>query len=86
MQNLKEDVFVQLFRAGAIRSVTVSIQNDRATVGYVTGDGVQGSIFTKRGDVKHYRIDTALRFLRETGLHSVQVDMQFWHLQQGSLV
>ncbi len=86
MQNLREDVFVQLFRAGGIRSVTGTIHDGRSTIGYVTGDGVTGSIYTKRGDVKQYRIETAFHFLRDAGAHTVMVDMHTWHPGQGSLV
>ena len=78
-----QDVFAQCYKAGVFRSVSVLIRDDLATVRYVTSEGSSGYIFTKRGDLKHYRLDTVLRFLREIGMDSVQVDMHEWNRSQG---
>jgi hypothetical protein len=80
MNNLREEVFDQVFRAGAIRSVRLVVRDGRASVVYVTGEGVDGVVYTKRGDVKFYRIETALVFLRRIGAGVVEVDMRSWAL------
>lgn len=86
MENLREEVFEQMFRAGAIRNVTLVIRDARASISYVVGEGSSGVIFTKRGQVKLYRIETALVFLRGCGLAAVEVDMAGWHLGQSGLL
>lgn len=85
MPKMREEVFAQVFRAGAVRSVTLCMRNGHASIQYVTGEGVTGCIHTKRGDMKLYRTDTALRFLRDLGLSSVTVDMSAWTPGQASL-
>ena len=39
----------------------------------------------KRGEVKSYRVETALAFLRRLGLAQVLIDMQHWELRQQQL-
>ena len=80
MDDTRQDVFETLFRAGAIRSVRVSMLNGMAVISFVTTDGVEGNIYTKRGQVKKYRIETALRTLRAVGMAAVEVDMKGWSL------
>jgi hypothetical protein len=87
MQKMREEVFEQVFRAGGIRSVQLLVRDGRASVLYVTGEGVEGVVYTKRGDVKFYRIETALVTLRKVGLGVVEVDMRSWSVeQQGSML
>lgn len=88
MLDMREDVLTQVFRAGGIRSLTVVVVDGRALVSYVTGEGISGSIQTKAGHLKHYRVETALRFLRELGVESCSVDMSRWALShaQGELI
>lgn len=86
---LKEDVFGQLFASGAVRYVDVQIAPDgRAMVLYTLNTGVQGFVHTKRGQVKLYKPETALRLLRTLGLVSVKVEMKDWNpaASQGSLL
>lgn len=86
---LREDVFRHLFGTGGIKYVDLRLGSDgRAVVVYTQLNGVQGVVHTKRGDVKYYKPETALRFLREMGLASVKVDMAQWQLnaQQGTLI
>lgn len=78
MEKMREEVFEQVFRAGAIRSVRLLVRDGRASIVYVTGEGVDGTVHTKRGDVKFYRIETALQFLRRVGAAQVEVDMRLW--------
>lgn len=81
MDQLKEDVFSQLFAAGSVKWVDVRLVSDgRAIIAYTLQNGTQGFVFTKRGQVKHYKADTALRFLRSVGLSSVKVEMAAWDL------
>lgn len=85
---LKEDVFRHLFETGAIKYVDLQLGADgRAVVIYTQLNGAVGLVHTKRGDVKHYKPETAMRFLRECGLASVKVDMAAWDLSgQASLL
>lgn len=86
---LKEDVFGQLFASGAVRYVDVHISPDgRAMVLYTMQNGVQGFVHTKRGQVKLYKPETALRLLRTLGLVTVKVEMKDWNpaVLQGSLL
>jgi hypothetical protein len=78
MKEMREEVFEQVYRAGAIKSVCVVVQHGRASIHYVSGDGVQGTVFTKRGDLKLYRIETALVTLRRAGVVVVEIDMTNW--------
>jgi hypothetical protein len=85
MEKMREEVFEQVFRAGAVRSVRVVVREGRASVTYVSGEGVDGVIYTKRGDVKFYRVETALCMLRRVGVGVVEVDMRGWVLDQPAL-
>lgn len=86
---LREDVFEQLFASGAVRFCDLHIDFDgRAMVVYTLNTGAHGYIYTKRGQIKLYKPDTALRFLRSLGLASVKVEMKDWNpsMQQGVLL
>lgn len=85
MPKMREEVFEQVFRSGAVASVRVTVLNGRSVINYRTGEGVEGCIHTKRGQPKEYRIDTALRFLRSVGLSTVEVDMRAWALDAPGL-
>lgn len=77
--NLREDMFAQLYQAGALGEVRVELHKGYATVVFkLLADGVQGVVHTKRGEVKQYRVETALRTLWSIGLESVPVDMRGW--------
>ncbi|MBN3784579.1 hypothetical protein G3O06_44795 [Burkholderia sp. Ac-20345] len=78
-------MLTQVFRAGGIRSLTVVVVNGRAWVSYLAGDGSKGCVHTKAGHVKYYRIETALKFVRQLGVESVTVDMTCWTGSQASL-
>lgn len=78
MQNLKEDMFGQMFQAGYIRSVCLEVRDGHAAITYQLAEGGNGTIHTKRGEVKQYRVETALRFLWCIGMDSVKVDMKGW--------
>lgn len=86
MPKMREEVFEQVFRSGAIKCTRVVVINGRAVINYVTGENVQGCIFTKRGQPKEYRIETALRFLCGCGLRVVEVDMSAWSPDQAALI
>ena len=73
MDKTRQEVFEQLVRAGAVVSVALLTVDGFAVVEFVTQDGSTGNVFTKRGDVKHYRVETALRLLRSLGFSSVRV-------------
>lgn len=75
-EKMREDVFQHVFSTGAIRSVSLSLDSQgRALVVYVQLDGATGSIYTKRGGLKLYRVETALRMLRGLGVATLTVDM-----------
>lgn len=76
MSNLVESVFKELHRSGAIRSVSVVYMDWRVMICFVKGDGEEGTINSKRGGTKLYRLETALNFLHECGLGVVQVDFR----------
>lgn len=77
--NLKEDMFAQLYHAGALGAVTVRVYPGHAIVSFkLLADGAEGVIHTKRGEVKQYRVETALRTLWSIGLHDVAVDLRGW--------
>lgn len=77
--SLQEDVFRDLVAAGAIESVGVEIEaGGRAYVTYKLGSGALGVLHTKRGQLKRYRPETALRFLRDVGVVRVTVAMNLW--------
>lgn len=79
MDQFREEVFEQIFRSGSIKSVGLQVGvNGRAVVVYVMQNGTTGMIYTKRGEIKNYRIETALRFVRSVGLVSVIVEMKNW--------
>lgn len=86
---LREDVFAQLFASGAIRYVDMEIGPDgRAMIRYTMQNGVLGVVHTKRGEVKRYKSETALRVLRLLGIVTLKVDMKDWSpsAQQGLLL
>lgn len=72
-----EAVFQQLFAAGAITGVVVVFETDgrRCSIQYAFKDRESGWVQTKRGDVKLYRLDTAMAFLKSIGCYSVRVDL-----------
>lgn len=77
--NLREDMFAQLYHAGALGGVTVRVYQGHATVSFkLLADGAEGVIQTKRGEVKQYRVETALRTLWSIGLEDVAVDLRGW--------
>ncbi|ECV5707798.1 hypothetical protein F2K45_24530 [Salmonella enterica subsp. enterica] len=77
--NLKEDIFADLYHAGALGSVCVEMRPGHAVVSYkLVADGSKGYVHTKRGEVKQYRAETALRTLYFIGLRGVQVDFSGW--------
>lgn len=84
-KQFREELFDQVFRSGGIKSVRVVVINGRAVINYVTGDGVDGCVHTKRGQAKEYRFETALRFLCSVGLAVVEVDMRAWSKDQAGL-
>lgn len=86
---LREDVFAQLFTSGAVRYVDMELGTDgRAVVRYTMQNGVQGVVHTKRGEIKRYKPETALRALRLLGIVSIKIEMKDWQpaMQQGSLL
>lgn len=85
MEYLREEVFEQVFRAGALMNVKLVLRDGRASISFLAGDGADGLVITKRGDVKQYRVETALMFLRRCGFASVEVDMRAWNLGQADL-
>lgn len=77
--NLREDMFAQLYQAGALGDVCIRLHRGYATVCYkLVADGALGCVHTKRGEVKQYRVETALRTLWAIGLEAVPVDMKGW--------
>lgn len=86
LDKMREEVFEQVFRAGAIRSVRLVVRDARAVISYCMGDGTDGFIHTKRGEVKAYRVETALGFLRRCGVALLEVDMRGWEVGQAQLV
>lgn len=78
MPNMREDVLAQVFRAGAIRSLSLTVVDGRVLVSYLTGEGEQGCVYTKAGNPKFYRVETALKFLHELGVQTCTVDMTRW--------
>ena len=85
MRDMREDVFAQVFELGSIQSVQLVIINANARIAYTCLDSSTGVIHTKRGAVKEYRIETALRFLRHLGVNDVHVDMTGWEPYQDLL-
>lgn len=80
---LREDVFAQLFAAGVVRYVDMEIGPDgRAVIRYTMQNGVLGVIHTKRGEVKRYKAETALRALRLFGIATMKIDMKDWQPNQ----
>ncbi|KWW38199.1 hypothetical protein AU374_00985 [Cupriavidus metallidurans] len=86
MAQIREDAFAEFFHAGGIRNVVLVIEQGRARIAFSTSEGPRtGVIVTKRGEVKSYRVETALAFLRRLGLAQVLIDMQHWELRQQQL-
>lgn len=86
---LREEGFSQIFASGGVRAVEMTMDSaGRAVIAYTLQTGVQGVVHTKRGDVKQYKPETAMRFLRSIGLARVCVDMSAWCLSshQGALL
>lgn len=78
MQNLTEEMFGQMVAAGYIGSVTLEVREAHAVITYQLMEGALGTVHTKRGQIKQYRTETALRVLWCMGLDSVKVDMSHW--------
>jgi hypothetical protein len=72
-----EAVFQQLYAVGAITGVVVVFEMDgrRCSIQYSFKDRESGWVQTKRGDVKLYRLDTAMAFLRSIGCWSCRIDL-----------
>ena len=82
MEDLKEDIFAQIVAAGLVRSVSVEVRDGHASIVYKLIEGGGGAVHTKRGEVKQYRVETALRLLRSLGITSVTVEMSAWSVGQ----
>lgn len=79
MHSVLENVFIELFRAGSIVSITLHVVDDRhAMVYYRLATGEMGRVFTKRGQPKEYVVQTALALLKSLGCLACEVDMRSW--------
>jgi len=84
-QDAREDVFSMLLTSGAVESTWLKLDpNGAASIIYRLRTGALGSIYTKRGERKVYRLETALRFLRSLSIQNVTVEMTDWQLSDGS--
>lgn len=76
MLNQTEEVFGTFYKAGAVQSVAVVLEDsERAHIAYEFNTGRRGVVHTKRGQPKVYRIATALKFLRGLGVVVVTTDI-----------
>lgn len=79
MSKLTEDMFRQCIEIGVISSVQLRFfENGKASISYTLQNLASGSIHTKRGSLKSYRMDTAVRFLRLCRVTCFQVDVSKW--------
>lgn len=74
---LEESTFTKLFHAGAVRQVVLVFELDgrRCSIQYINGGSKPGFIITKRGDVKLYRVETAMEFLHRAGVASCTLEL-----------
>jgi hypothetical protein len=77
---LQEAVFRELVQLGSVESVELEMQPDgrNVVVSYRLASGARGLLFTRRGKVKTYRLDTALRFLRGCGVVLLTLTLNLW--------
>ena len=76
MLNQTEEVFGTFYKAGAVQSVAVVLEDlERAHIAYEFNTGRRGLVHTKRGQPKVYRIATALKFLHGLGIEAVTTDL-----------
>lgn len=81
---LREDSFSQIFASGGVRTVEMKLDSaGRAVVVYTLQTGAQGLVHTKRGELKHYKPETAMRFLRSLGCARICIDLSAWTLSSG---
>lgn len=68
--------FEKAFHEGMIDAVNLVSIKGGVIVEYKTRRGHQSFIYTKRGDLKCWRTDTCLRWLRGLGVGEVRHDMR----------
>ncbi len=74
-----EKQFREHFEQGIVEQVRLVRLPDVGTaIEYVLQGGEAGKIVTKRGRVKKYRTDGALRFLKSVGVREVVIDLARW--------
>ena len=73
----EEGTFSKLFHAGAVRDICLVFELDgrRCSIQYINGGQKPGFIITKRGDVKLYRVETAMQYLHAVGVGSVRLEL-----------
>ncbi len=77
--SMTEKQFREHFEQGIVEQVRLVRLPDVGTaIEYVLEGGEAGKIVTKRGRVKKYRTDGALRFLKSVGVREVFVDLNDW--------
>lgn len=76
----KEDVFLTLMTSGACVSFSIDLDADGFAVLSCDTNNGRFVVHTKRGEVKKYKVETALKFLRFFGFHSVSINMADWRL------
>jgi hypothetical protein len=78
MNDFEERHFMNTYRLGAIRSVTLRSVANSVVISYQTQTGEHGTVTAKRGHAKRYQHITALQLLKSLGCNSVTIDMSGW--------
>jgi hypothetical protein len=82
MEYIDEDKFKMLFNAGAISSFDIVFRSNGHVYIYFTVGLENSMIHTKRGEVKSYRVETALALLKSLGIAVVKINMSLWTNQK----
>lgn len=72
-QETTQDVFEQLVKAHAVRSITVLFVDNVAAISFVLQSDAWGYVFTRRGALKRFRVETALALVRSLGFKRATV-------------
>lgn len=75
---MNQSEFEKMFKEGLIKSVRLfcASQDGMVAIEIFTIRGHQTLIYTKRGDLKRWRVETCLRWLRGLGISEVVHDMR----------
>jgi hypothetical protein len=83
---VREEMFKDAIAAGAARNLVLTMQGNQCNIRFSTPAGVRkGEVVTKRGEIKSYRLDTAVKLLKAAGVKSATIELSGMDEEQQEL-